>query len=526
MKPIRLIGLLAVVASLVLDFAILDGCRSERIGGPAYITPPTNVIPSSTWLTQSTWYIDPQNSTGHASDSNACSSSSAPCLTAQEFSQRLGTGLIKQNTYVFFLSNGKVSDPLDLQMTLGVNVIFAIYGGPNATSDGGMPTYTLGSGSTALAAGTFSSVTALARSTNQFEQVADTTSQDGGTGLTWTSYVNDFGRITSGTHAGAVFGIMKDLGSNTARVSQPVTLSLPNLSPSSSALSASTDNYQVDQQTIIYLGVVKPTFDLNGPYDGGSISAASVLAIVDAELGKTNVSATLNISSLGRGLMLFQRCKFDSLVVSDGPGIVEIFGSLLVSQWTAFSGALVLEGTQASTVQILDGLAEIGIGTDVSLQGGTGLFINGGSNVIGGLGCADTTASVGTNYRGSCVQVGASPQSSGNAGFGFTQFGTLNSGVCGGCSLYGTGMAGYGLDVMAGNTASWAGSYTFAATQSSRDFILGGTTSNGVTIATQPATYSGAITESWSNFSLPVADGGFGGYAHNLQTNTHLVQSQ
>ncbi len=78
-----------------------DTCVPWQDGAPC--TAPAG--PSS-W-TKAHWYIDPANSTGAASDSNACTSTTAPCLTYGHIESLWGTysPQLAQNTTITFLSS-------------------------------------------------------------------------------------------------------------------------------------------------------------------------------------------------------------------------------------------------------------------------------------------------------------------------------------------------------------------------------------------------------------------------------------
>ncbi len=80
-------GIPLTMANLVTWGTLLDGSDGNAAG--FIFGPGTPAFPPS-WL-QATWYIDPQNSSGNASDNNAGSSSGAPLLSWKGVIAKLGT---------------------------------------------------------------------------------------------------------------------------------------------------------------------------------------------------------------------------------------------------------------------------------------------------------------------------------------------------------------------------------------------------------------------------------------------------
>jgi len=83
------------------------------------------------WLVPN-WYVDPANSTGHASDANSGTSPTAPFLHYAEVLNRLGTTepILAQNTVIHFLSDhaNDFSDPVILHPYTVNNAITGIQG--------------------------------------------------------------------------------------------------------------------------------------------------------------------------------------------------------------------------------------------------------------------------------------------------------------------------------------------------------------------------------------------------------------
>jgi hypothetical protein len=100
----------------------------------AYSIPP--VAPAS-W-SEPEWDLDPANSSGHASDSNSCTSTSAPCLTFAQIASRWTTyAPILQQTTTFRLMSAQTgsSDPIFIGVqTFGAT--FAFLGVPTTAATG------------------------------------------------------------------------------------------------------------------------------------------------------------------------------------------------------------------------------------------------------------------------------------------------------------------------------------------------------------------------------------------------------
>ncbi|HLK37034.1 MAG TPA: hypothetical protein VKU41_09820 [Polyangiaceae bacterium] len=82
------------------------------------------------WKTPA-WFIDPANSTGHASDNNPCTSASLPCLTFAEVGSRWGTysPRLRQNTTLTFLSShADNSDPVYLSPFIENGALVSVRG--------------------------------------------------------------------------------------------------------------------------------------------------------------------------------------------------------------------------------------------------------------------------------------------------------------------------------------------------------------------------------------------------------------
>lgn len=155
---------------------------------------------------QSSWYIDADNG-----DDNAEGSTQASAVkTFGEVRRRIGNKAIAQPTNFKFLGNFDQTNPV---------IIAGLETDPAAQL-----TFENGNTITPAYTGTFTSVTAINRATNQANEITDTNLSDEwvnlgyiNTNADWPTGVMTRVRITSGGSAGAVAYPVKDLGSKTAR---------------------------------------------------------------------------------------------------------------------------------------------------------------------------------------------------------------------------------------------------------------------------------------------------------------------
>lgn len=201
-------------------------------GGATYSNPLTGEIVNGplAWWSQASWFVDPQNSSGHASDSNSGLTNTSPLLTWAELSRRLWGATASGFVTITAMSDGNSSDSVVMNVMVPLSV--ASYGyfvtAPlNAIYSGTVTTYTAASSGPAA-------------DDNEITDYSIPTS------FTASGLLADglLARTTSGPLR--YFMIAKDLGSKTARISVPVT--------SAGAASSLTNGqtYEVDQLVKIY----------------------------------------------------------------------------------------------------------------------------------------------------------------------------------------------------------------------------------------------------------------------------------
>ncbi len=151
----------ACVASLVGGVALTltaCGAGSGGDGESQSSSSVANTIPTS-WTTAA-WFIDPANSTGKASDSNACTTAAKPCLTYAEVATLWGTysPRLRQNTTITFMSSQPGNaDPVYFNPYIENGVQVTLQGSLGTAQE--------------VATGTLSNVVTKSRATGQLTEV-------------------------------------------------------------------------------------------------------------------------------------------------------------------------------------------------------------------------------------------------------------------------------------------------------------------------------------------------------------------
>ena len=179
------------------------------------------------WEVQSTWTIDPTNSTGLASDDNIGSSSAAPLLTWTEHSLRLASAEIAQATTTTVLGDQQAGDNPTYTYVVRGGILMSFVGSPTVLHASTVTSYaaaTFGAiaaaddcelGDTAVSGGSWTAAGALAKGVRV--------------------------RRTNGTAIYAFF--LKDLGGTTARLSQPFNPAAATTQP----VFVAADSYNIEQ---------------------------------------------------------------------------------------------------------------------------------------------------------------------------------------------------------------------------------------------------------------------------------------
>jgi hypothetical protein len=464
---------------------VLDGVGS----GSAGYTPGGARVGGAN-LTQATWFIDPTN----GNDSNDGLVSGRALKSWAELAARWGfLGRLQQATNVFIVSSLSVDDPINLEI-IPEGGTLNIYGGP---------TTTIGSGATALWTGTLSTVVAPVAATNTASTMKDIALTN------WTAGLGARGRIVGGARDGNVFWPIRDLGGGLGaaqvRTSTPQTI----LGADDSV--ANGDSYQVETLVAVTPGAL---FTLPGKSGTATIVFRDIM-IREPALFQTSwcpggfvsfrgciLQAGVTLTTQGNGVIQFFNCLCNSptFAAIEPRGKLNIFGGAFLAT------ALLIENPAADV--------RTGTGT-VSFQGIGGIEVVAGSFQSGaGLAVFDTTAETIGNPRGSALAVGIGVNGAGLPAV------TLNG------ALWGTGCAGYGIDAAAGCSPSVTSANVTKLTNTGGlgAFALGGETATLRAFNDTTGVMTATIAATWANFQQTVAGGGFGGCAHNVQRNSHLVK--
>lgn len=188
-------------------------------------------LPTNPALQVTNWFVDPQNSTGLASDNNTGQSAGAPLLTLKALLGMLGTeepdfGATSVVVTVNMLSDTNASDPLRIRPVGGTLVIKGAL--------------------TQQASGTFSAVTAAVQSTATRWNV---------TTASFTSWTSLVGMILNDTTVGSFAMIDADTGGGSAQVSWPMVSALTTTLPGPPAQSTFTngDSFVVLRPSIVHV---------------------------------------------------------------------------------------------------------------------------------------------------------------------------------------------------------------------------------------------------------------------------------
>ena len=325
----------------------------------------------------------------------------------------------------------------------------------------------------------------------------------------WTVYVNRRITWTGGAAVGAHAWIADDLGSNTARVSQPgilrdvvlTGLTYPQL------VDPSSGTYTIDALPTLYLGV----FDIQATGNGDQIEP--FVNFVDLNMASTGpIGADPNPTG-GATNFVLQGCSSTWQ---------EIQNASVIACVSSFPNGI-LCGRAADLAMlacIVNTLCAVLFGTlaiDGYTLGEACGFVAGSSGTLFIGTCAVENAVTGAVLNANGDGISSSP---GGFGAGFVLTGhSYVSGVS--SSIVGTSNAGVGWRVARGRTDVVA--TVPLVTGTGGDFALDvDTTAVGFDVATG-AYATSAIACSWAHLAAAFGGAGFGGGAHDPSTNTHLV---
>lgn len=441
------------------------------------------------------WFIDPVN----GADNNNGNTPTAPLKTHGELVRRLGDGLqasvtgadtvvggsVYSVTTIYLLGDLPESDQIDLEVVLRHAGIW-IYQGTRSV----------------LRSSAFTAVTAQNRATNTPWSVTDGA-------LDWTPFVGKRIRVTSGVNFNQTAWVAKNLGAGAARISSPAN---PNYPPPSTNLAfASTnpgvfsngDPYVIEQLSKAYIRHM----EIEGDFSSGAIGT---LAFVDLDLrGVVDpfLTAPNALSPQGGSFVNFVACEFSTARAYTLPmsGILTSFVNcgfmkgVLSRGRTVFDAGLALG---ASSFRLFGPSAMDG---DFMMHG-TPL------QVLGTLLVAANVCAFDSSGAGIVV---------GEDFFG-TSLSTLNiiDVLHGGHDVWGSGNVGPGIRIGVGVRITYATSVPTITGAS--DYVLAGA-ATGRAWDEGAGVYTAPIANTWANLALPIGGGGFGGSAHNVQSDAHVL---
>ncbi len=448
---------------------------------------------NTTYLTQATWYIDPTNGL----DSNDGLTSSSALQHWSELQRRWGLfNNLQQTTNVFLLGNLPISDPMTFLVIPYLGNL-NVYGGP---------TTTIGSGATALFTGTLSSVVLAVPASNTATTAIDIALTNWNTALTGGTRI----RVTSGARLNHIAYPLKDLGGGVGFAQ--VRLSYPQ-----TQLGADTtlgaDPYVAENLLTAYLGT---TFIL--PSGRGALSVNLFDIHIKGPVIATCMTAgtSLNFNScvfdgltqpttFAEGAVSFQGCQINSGAFSMQPiGFTRIIGGCFFNTGL-FTFAVTSDVLMSNTVTF-QGHAGTGFGCVIGA---------GGFNLRSGQLAVFDSVITSVNPRGSGLYVGS-----------LTAPGSVGATIDG--TVYGSGSVGWGVDVAAGSRVKFGtiGSPNVVITGASGDFILGGETATLRAFNDTTGVYTAVVANTWALYKVAViGTNGFGGGAHNVQKDSHLLKA-
>jgi len=365
---------------------------------------------------------------------------------------------------------------------------------------------------TTLHSGSLTDVTPIDRTTSQSWEVTDAALVGG-----WAPYVGMSLRITSGPNEGQIFWIDEDLGGGVASITAPNDASSSDF-PASLIIPIPTqgivelgDAYAIEKCSNIYFRDV----DVRGGYLP-ALSFAN-LNVVGPPLG-TGLPPIPIVSKTTNELEVsYCRCSFQTLLVCEGGGQTKVTNCLFTN-----TGPFSLQAVGGYLVTAFGGGC---VGSPVNATPGGSLLLDMDYKIKSTF----VSASGGNVLLGTCG-IYNSPSSGVEIG-GYT-FGAVGivwavPFYAGESFVYGDGNAAAGVSVgpgsslVYGESAGAFGTTTFTVTGAVGDFVLDGATT-GRAWDESGGAYGGAINCTWSNL-VAAQPGGFGGYAHNVQSNAHVL---
>ncbi len=441
-------------------------------------------VGASQILDQEEWFVDEQNSTGLASDSNDGAAATTPLLTDDERVRRMGEDPVWLSDMAYHIRHLSDFDHITISGRRESGSMIFVHG--SATD---------GHGQATLYSGTIDSIVALSRTTNQPIEITSNA-----LATTWATPTNLIGsriRLTSGAALGAKGWAIKQLTGKAARCSEfnaAATFTSPFTAATGAASPSAADTFVVERLTIAKKVFVNLT--------GGRGVLSNLVGVVfeSLDIGQDVIAGEA-----------FETVKFDGCIVRNSITTNGTFACLsfdacrlTVASGTAmnFPRAFRIEinGGYADTATTnLNALAVVAI-TRLMGQGGRFVATGPAWGDIGGVGPS---------------QLGIFDCGSGDALTIKSPHGVV---FVPGFILWGSGNVGYSIDLRDGGGFLWppsGGGISIAnvpIVSATGDVQMGG---GSGTRASVPAfdvatsTYTAPRLLSWANIFKTVADGGF-----------------
>ncbi|HEX8795447.1 MAG TPA: hypothetical protein VF765_31070 [Polyangiaceae bacterium] len=438
------------------------------------------------FLSQAVWWIDPQNSSGHANDNNDGLTSSTPLLTDGERQRRLAGGIVANGSNLLtinFLSAPSSTDLFDLSASIYGPTMSIVVNGPAPT---------------VVRTGTIASVTAIDRTSGVTPGGAAMTITDTSSSVTWTKGQRI--TIVGGPRNGAHSWVEADLGSGQATVdsfAMPYSISAGSIS---NVTPVAGDTYQVETGIApLYAAELVIRTQSQG-------TTNKALLFTGLQLPSTN---KLVITSAVAHLQpVFDGCVMASII--EGVGFCVLANCWTTGSDFSFTGQTIsaFSGHFASFTALRSGGVLI-LDQDVYVNAGLSLEGPGAVVVIGRAGFFGTAGDALTASFGARVLTGS------QAGF-----------FLAGEGLYGHGWSGYGYRGKSGSTLCYSATPP-TLTGTSGDWILGNATVAPSYFDPAARTYPAATAgtpNTWTNL-VAAQPGGFGNNAHNPDNDCHILKA-
>jgi hypothetical protein len=474
------------------------------------------------WLYVGNWWIDPTNGNDENDGQAATPAPNrvGPLKTHAELEMRWNKGTLMPPAYtllatmnvctVNILGSLPSTDPVNIEVAFGANAAGQSYSA----------IIYQGRAASVLASGTFSAVTARNTTTNQQWQATDPTT-------IWTTYLNRRVRITSvGANANTTFFVAKDLGANQARMSEPGLCNSMISAPSAfnkvfggfvQKTPIIGDTYNIETLTSVQIGTLGARFIPKSTGGGVAVN------FFELEIQNLSTSSSFTLQS-GQGVgpnYLFESCVINPPVLAQ-PSSMNFNNCLFVT-------GLIIDGANVQVnggmIVSTTGLVFRGIGYSCSVRFTLcqAASVRGGNCSFQDVGIFDVATNASFNPGGHGVVVGQNLGS--NSVPSAMGLGTLGIGTI---SLYGSGNVGAGVFVGSGCTMSYKAGATLAVTGTGGDFSFNGKGSGSPwdqTAAAGVGAYTAQVTNTWAHLAATIGAGGFGGNAHDVANNCHILQA-